>query len=171
MLAAEALDLTGALVDDITLFGRRVSIIAHVDEQAHEHRREAGFQPVIDRTSVAMWEWPEVKAPPSAVSVAAVVTSSSRWQPALSTVSGFGAFGSTVLVLPRDTPPPASCIELAERYGVWVVLASSSGVTVNHRGRTGPVPTARPTTVTKWTNEVVYARLIKDGLLEGSPAR
>ncbi|MGW5715324.1 hypothetical protein ACWEVP_04095 [Amycolatopsis sp. NPDC003865] len=170
-LAVQVLGWRGSLIKNITLFGSRVSVLAQVDEEAHAFRQRTNTPPVTERASVALWEWPELTAPPSAVTLSAVLATGSRWQQGLKAVSGFAGFSSTVLVLPQDTPAPRSCLADAERYGVWVVRGSSSGAVVEHQGRVGPVATARPTTVTRWTEELVYARLIEDGLVEASPAR
>ncbi len=169
-LAIDALGWQGSLVKDITLFGSRVSVLADIDEEAHSLRQQTCTPPVTDRTSVTLWEWPELTAPPSAVTLSAVMTTSTRWQHGMKAVSAFAGFSSTVLILPRDIPAPESCLTTAERYGVWVVRIDSSEAVVDHQGRLGPVTTSRPTTVTRWTEELVYARLIDDGLIEASPA-
>jgi len=171
ILAVDALGWPGILVKGLTLFGSRVSVLAQLDEAAHALRLRTNTPPVTDRSSVALWEWPELPAPPSAVKLSAVLAAGSRWQQGMKVVSGFAGFSSTVLVLPRDQPTPSPCLVAAERYGVWVVRADSAETVVEHRGRVGPVVTARPTTVTRWTEELVYARLIEDDLIEASPAR
>ncbi|NBH06019.1 hypothetical protein [Amycolatopsis sp. SID8362] len=170
-LAVQVLGWQGSLVKDITLFGSRVSVLARVDEEAHAFRQQTNTPPITDRASVALWEWPELTAPPSVVALSAVMATGARWQQGMKAVSGFAGFSSTVLLLTQDTPAPTSCLADAERYGVWVVRAGSSDTVVEHQGRVGPVATARPTTVTRWTEELVYARLIEDGLVEASPAR
>ena len=170
-LAVETLGWSGTLIKDITLFGSQVSVLVHVDEEAHAVRQQRDLPPVTDRTSVALWEWPEVTAPPPVIRLSAFMAASSRWQRGMRAVSGFAGFASTVLLLPQDTSPPESCQATAERYGVWVVRIGRSGATVEQQGRIGPVATARPTTVTRWTEELLYAHLIRDGLVEASPAR
>lgn len=170
-LVVDALGWSGALVKDITLFGSSVSVLAHVVHEAHELRQQTNTPPVVDRPAVAMWEWPEFTAPPSAVRITAIMAISARWQSAMKAVSGFAGFSSTVLILPQDAPASSSCVAMAERYGVWVVRTGCSGAVIDHHGRVGPVATSRPTTVTRWTEELVYARLVQDGLIEASPAR
>lgn len=169
--ALHVLGWSGSLVRNITLFGSRVSVLVQIDEEAHAFRQRTNTPPVPDRASVAIWEWPELTAPPSVVALSAVMATGSRWQQGMKVVSGFAGFSSTVLLLTQDTPAPRSCLADAERYGVWVVRAGSSDTLVEYRGRVGPVATARPTTVTRWIEELVYARLIEDGLLEASKAR
>jgi hypothetical protein len=169
-LAVDGLGWDGALAPSITLFGRQVSVLALVDDEAHAVRLREGLPPVTDRTSVALWEWPELPAPPSVIKLSAIIATGSRWQTAMKAASSFAGFGSTMLVLEQDGAVPQACLTAAERYGVWVVRSRHSGVVVDHRGRVGPVASSRPTTVTRWTEELVYARLIEDGLIEPAPA-
>ncbi len=160
----------GVLASNITLFGKQVSVLALVDGEAHALRLRRGMSPVTDRTSVALWEWPELPAPPAVVSLSAVIATGSSWQSGMKAASGFAGFASTVLVLQQDEAAPQACLTAAERYGVWVLRSRCSGAIVDHRGRVGPVASSRPTTVTRWTEELVYARLLEDGLIEPAPA-
>ncbi|MFF1612925.1 hypothetical protein ACFVYA_34590 [Amycolatopsis sp. NPDC058278] len=169
-IAVDGLGWDGVVVPDITLFGRQVSVLALVDGEAHALRLRQGIAPVTDRTTVALWEWPELSAPPSAARLSAVIATGPRWQTGMTAVSGFAGFASTMLLLEQNDAVPRACLTAAERYGVWVLRSGRSGVVVDHRGRMGPVVSSRPTTVTRWTEELVYARILEDGLIAPAPA-
>jgi hypothetical protein len=113
-----------------------------------------------------MWaEWPEADRVMSAVRLVGFLACGGRWQPAMNRVSGFVGFGSTAIAV--DRAPTERCLTEAHWYGIGVVHADE----VIQPGRIGPVPTARPSVISRWVEELVYQRLIEDGALDvPSPA-
>jgi hypothetical protein len=158
----------------MTLFGQRVAVVAEVDQQAHEQRKASGWRPVTDRMSVALWEWPEHQAemPPSVIALRGVVAYGTRWQRALAAAGGFVGFCSTAIVVEQGHDPNEHCLVTAHLYGVAVLrMAPSDGIPVLvQAGREGPVETARPSSLSRWVEELVYARLLDDGALTASRA-
>lgn len=164
--AVEALGWEGAVVPEIRLLGQRVSVVAAVDHDAHQERLRAGNGPVIDRMSVALWEWPDMQAPAPVVRLIGILAEGSRWQRVMGASGGFIGFCSTAIVLRQRHAPNPHCLLTAQLHGVAVVRSSDDGdVELVQQGRTGPTPAARPTTVSRWLEEIVYARLLQDGQL------
>lgn len=79
--------------------------------------------PVVDRTEIAMWSWPENRssAPSPAVHIAGVLVHGDRWRQAIRTAAGFGGFGSTGVIVDSARQStgydrlPGSDIESARR--------------------------------------------------------
>lgn len=165
--AATALGWGGVVAPGMTLFGQRVGVVAEVDQLAHARRVESGWGPVTDRMSVALWGWSEnqVEVPPSAVRLRGVIACGTRWQRALAAAGGFVGFCSTAIVVEQATFPNEHCLVTAHLYGVSVLrMVPSDGVpAVVQVGRDGPVDTARPSLLSRWVEEMVYARLVDIG--------
>jgi len=170
--AAAALGWDGAVADDMTLFGQRVAVVAKVDRHAHQQRVVSGWGPVTDRMSVALWEWPEHQAvmPPSAVALRGVVARGTRWQRTLAAAGGFVGFCSTAIVVEQNHQPNQHCLMTAHMYGVAVLrMKPNEGVpVVVQAGRNGPVDTARPSLLSRWVEELVYAHLLDRGVITAS---
>ncbi|MCP2170045.1 hypothetical protein [Goodfellowiella coeruleoviolacea] len=170
--AARLLDWDGTVVERMALFGQRVAVVATVDWQAHAARVTAGWGPVTDRMSIAMWEeWAEQHGtvPPPVISLTGVLAQGKGWQRVLSAVGGFVGFGSTAILLHQDHAPNRHCLITAQLHGVAVLRRGTTAddLELLQPGRSGPVPTARPTTVSRWVTELIYERLLADGLLTG----
>jgi hypothetical protein len=168
--AATVLGWDGPVVDGMPLFGHRVAVAAEVDHRAHEQRVASGWGPVTDRMSIAMWEWPEHREsiPPTVVTVRGVMARSTRWQRAMTAASGFVGFGSTAIVVEQGHAVNDHCLVTAHHYGVAVVRVAPILETepeLVQAGRVGPVETARPSSLSRWVEELVYARLLDDGIL------
>jgi len=172
--AAVALGWSGAVAAGMRLFGHDVAVVAEVDQQAHEQRLGTGWGPVTDRMSVALWEWPEHRAtvPPSAVALRGVIAQGQRWQRVLASAVGFIGFCSTAIVLEHAHDPGQHCLLTAHLYGVSVVRLGppEGGPSLVQEGRDGPVETARPSTLTRWVEELVYSRLLEDHMIRTSTA-
>lgn len=170
--AASALGWDGVVVHDMRLFGQRVAVVAEVDRQAHERRLAAGWGPVIDRMSIALWQWPEQRAavPPHVVQLNGIIAGGKRWQRVLASAGGFVGFCSTAILLEQEHVPNRHCLITAHLHGVAVLRSGSEpdSVVLVQSGRQGPVPTARPSVVSRWVDELVYQRLVDDGLLTAS---
>jgi hypothetical protein len=158
----------GVVIGDMTLFGQRVMVVAEVDARAHEERVASGWAPVTDRMSVALWDWPEHRdsMPPSAVSLRGVIARGQRWQRALAAAGGFVGFCSTAIMLDQEREPNQHCLMTAHLRGVAVLTLSRHGEApvLAQAGRVGPVETARPSALSRWVEELVYARLLAGGL-------
>lgn len=168
--AASVQGWDGVVVDDMTLLGLRVAVVAAVDPHVHAARQATGWGPVTDRMTLAMWEdWPEQypDVPPSAVRLVGFLAHRKRWQHALSTAGGFVGFGSTAVLLDGRRPPSQNCTMTCHYYGVGVAWCdpSSGDVELVQAGRVGPVPTARPTAISRWAEEVVYQEILDRGLV------
>jgi hypothetical protein len=170
--AAMVLAWDGVVVEDMRLFSQRVTVVAKIDQDAHQSRIASGWAPVTDRMSIALWKWPEHQAtmPPSAVSLSGVIARGKRWQRVLAAAAGFVGFCSTAIMLEQEHAPNQHCLITAHLDGVAVVRAGvgPQDVVLVQAGRQGPVPTARPSTVSRWVEELVYQRLIEDGVLSAS---
>ncbi|WP_143231448.1 hypothetical protein [Actinosynnema sp. ALI-1.44] len=162
--AVVLLEWDGLIVENMLLFGHSVTVVAVVDQQAHEARLAEGWGPVTDRMSVALWgEWPEhAVVPPPVMSLTGFIARSPRWQRALAIASGFVGFGSTAILLDQDHEPNEHCLIAAHLRGIAVLRSgrSSGDAALVRPGRTGPVPTARPTVVSRWVEELVYERFV-----------
>lgn len=167
--AAAALGWPGHVVADMRLFGRRVTVVAEVDERAHRIRRTNGWPPVTDRMSIALWAWPEHHAtvPPAAVTLSGVLAIGTRWRPTLRAAAGFVGFASTAILLEQPAGADEHCLITAQLHGIAVLRAAPSSPQVDliQPGRVGPVPAARPSVVSRWVEELVYQRLLDDDRL------
>jgi len=170
-LAAVALGWRGLVVEGVSLFGERVTIVAGVNQGAHEQRVTSGWGPVVDRMSVAMlWEWPEYRAVVSPVTVEGVLARGRRWQRALAKAGGFVGFCSTAILLDQEYEPNQHCLVTAHWYGVSVLRLAQGVPVLVQPGRDGPVETARPSALSRWVEELVYARLLQDSRITLSEA-
>lgn len=170
--AVALLEWDGLVVENMLLFGHSVAVVAAVDRQAHEARLVEGLGPVTDRMSVALWgEWSEyVVIPPPVVSLTGFIARSPRWQRALAVAGGFVGFGSTAILLDQDHEPNEHCLIAAHLRGIAVLRSgpSSGEVALVRPGQTGPVPTARPTAVSRWVEELVYERFVNSDCFAAS---
>ncbi|WP_367127421.1 hypothetical protein [Saccharothrix sp. HUAS TT1] len=167
LLEAAAVELgwSGAVLPRLRLFEDVVSVFVELDHEVHAARCAASAGPVVDRTAVAMWSWPEYKdsAPKPAVRLGGVLAQGSRWQRSLRAAARFGGFGSTAVIVDTVRAPGEECLLNAQVRGVGVVWRSPDGeVRLVGPGRIGPVATARPTVVSRWLNEVLYERLLAE---------
>lgn len=161
--AARLLGWSGEVLPDTMLLGDRVTVVAIVDHEVHARRLARGWGPVVDRTAVAMWSWPENRssAPERAVRVEGILADGDRWQRTVDKAADFGGFGSTAVVTGSAEPPSELCLLTAQLHGVGVVWRAPDGsLSLASPGRVGPVPTARPTVVSRWVEELVYERYL-----------
>lgn len=164
--AVTALGWHGAVLPPVALLGRRVVVVAELIEDAHTERVEAGWVPVLDRTTVSTWDWPELqqKVPPVAARLVGVIASARHWRTGLFGVTAFAGMCATAMVLPADVARDGECRRAAQRYGVSVVAtAEGNDVDLVQPGRPGPATTTRPSVATRWVNEVIYERLLAHG--------
>ncbi|WP_052120791.1 hypothetical protein [Amycolatopsis sp. MJM2582] len=167
--AAKVLKWPGITIDEMQLFSQRVAVVAEVDSHAHDERVASGWGPVTDRMAVALWEWEESRAtmPPAVVTLRGVIARGQRWQRVLAAAGGFVGFCSTAILLDQSHEPNQHCLMTAHMHGIAVLRSSQPGECPHlaQVGRVGPVATARPSTLSRWVEELVYARLLDDDLL------
>lgn len=167
--AAAALGWDGVVLPPLMLLGRRVVVVAELIGSAHTQRVSTGWGPVTDRTSVSTWNWPELAhtAPPPAVRLRGILAPARHWRTGLTAAVPFGGLCATALLLPADVARGARCLREADRFGPAVVATAGlsdvdpDAVDVVQAGRPGPLPSARPTPVSRWVHEVVYEQLLE----------
>lgn len=162
-LAVLALGWHGTVLPPISLLGRRVVVVAELVSSAHTERVAAGWPPVLDRTTVSTWDWPEMQqqVPPPAARLVGVIAAARHWRTGLFGASAFSGICATATVLPADVARSAECRRAAERFGVSVVAtAEGDDVDLVQPGRPGPAGIARCSAASRWVNEVIYERLL-----------
>lgn len=163
-VAAE-LGWQGAVLQPMTVLGRRVIMVAELLPEVHRDRCLRGWAPVTDRLSVAMWAWPELAgtAPEPAVRIRGVIASARHWRTALIAATPFAGLAPTALLLPPGPAREPHCLAQAEFYGAAVVAtADRDRVDLVQPGRHGRLATAGSTTISRWVHEVVYDRLVAE---------
>lgn len=164
--AARVLSWPGIVLPRVRAFGDVITVVAELDDEVHAERMRSGWGPVTDRTTIEMWSWPENAdiRPSAAMRVVGVLVSGGRWQRNLKIASSYGGFGSTALITESARNPPENCLLNAHYRGVGVVWRPRDGNTVlASPGRVGPVPTARPTVISRWFEELVYEIALTTG--------
>lgn len=168
-LAAEAvaqLGWRGALLPRLTLFGRRVYVVARLRPEAHAERIATGIGPVTDRASVSTWVWPELAdtAPPAAAQIVGVLAVARHWRTGLAATVPFARYGEAAVVLPTSATLSHdyvdNCLPRARAYGLAVVTADDNSVVgLDLEGRTERVVLGDDA-VSRWVNEMVYEQLV-----------
>jgi len=165
-VAADVLGWRGIVLPRVHAFGDVITVVAELDDEVHADRVRSGWPPVTDRTTIAMWSWPEHAdtRPAAAMRVVGVLASGARWQQSVKLAARYGGFGSTALITESARKPSQNCLLHAQYRGVGVVWFQRDGaMTLASPGRVGPVPTARPTDISRWFEEVVYACALRTG--------
>lgn len=173
-LAAAAVDTLGwdgVRLPEMTLLGRHVVVVARMRVAAHAERLCFGAEPVVDRTTVATWVWPEFAhcAPPPAVDIVGVLGVARHWRTGLASVGPFARFCNAAVVVPWSVAMTqdylSRCLPRARRYGVSVLTADPDGETnldqsVQQAGVSHAGGDAESCVLTRWMNELVYQRLL-----------
>lgn len=162
--AADALGWCGVVLAPETLLGRRVAVVAELIPEVHERRAAAGWGPVCDRTSVAMWDWPEMRhrAPAPAVRLSGVIAPGRHWRTGLAAAVGFAGLCPAAVLLPAEAARDGECSSYAEHFGLAVVASACApsgpevDVDVVREGRCA----ARRAAMGRWVHEVVYERVL-----------
>ncbi|MEU6641434.1 hypothetical protein ABZ863_02680 [Saccharomonospora sp. NPDC046836] len=168
-LAAEAaaqLGWDGVLLPQLTLFGRRVYVVARLRAEAHAERIALGIGPVTDRASVATWTWPELaaSAPPAAAEIVGVLAVARHWRTGLAATVPFARYGDAAMVLPRAATLSHdyvdNCLPRTRAYGLAVVTADENAIVdLDVSGRSERI-TLGEDAVSRWVNEAVYEQLL-----------
>jgi hypothetical protein len=164
--AAERLGWNGLVLPQLTLLGRKVFVVAELLPDAHAERLCFGCGPVVDRTTVATWVWPELagQVPPAAVRIVGVLAVAKHWRTGLASAVPFALHGNAAVVLPSSVALTddylTNCLPRARRYGVSIITADPDGtVSLDLAGTQDHISTEQ-TAVTRWVNEVVYEQVL-----------
>lgn len=164
--AAPLLGWQGTVLPQLTLFGRRVFVVARLRPEAHAERIATGLRPMTDRATVATWAWPEFSrmAPPPAVHIAGVLAVARHWRTGMAATVPFARYGEAAMVLPSAATLSHdyvdNCLPRARMYGLGVVAADENAkvdldVTCgDDRINLGSDE------VWRWVHEVAYERLL-----------
>lgn len=166
-LAVGALNWHGNILSPVKLLGRRIVPVAELVPEAHAERLCVGSEPVLDRTEIATWVWPEMedRVPPPAARITGVLAPARHWRTALTAAVPFARFASTAIVVPRWVSDAddflSTCLIRARQFGIAVLSADENSVRVELDGRCfEDAPPVEHTAVSRWVNEVVYDELL-----------
>ncbi len=166
-LAVGALGWQGSILPPVKLLGRRVVPVAELVPEAHAERLCVGSGPVLDRTEIATWVWPEMddRVPPPAAKITGVLAPARHWRTALTAAVPFARFATTAIVVPRSVSDAedfvSTCLIRARQFGIAVLSVDERSVRTELDGRSfEDAPPVEHTAVSRWVNEVAY-----DGLL------
>jgi hypothetical protein len=155
----DVLGWSGVLVPEVKVLGVRADLVVRIDHAAHVARRASGHGPVLDRDVLATWEWPESSfRAPEVVSLVGAVGVGTTWRRALAAAVRLHGFCSTAVVVEEDDE---ECRLECAYLGVGLVAAGR----LVDSGHTGRSPRAHRRTLDRWLEELVYERLIDDGVL------
>ncbi|OQO91220.1 hypothetical protein B1813_14490 [Saccharomonospora piscinae] len=164
--AAPLLGWQGTVLPQLTLFGRRVFVVARLRPDAHAERIATGLRPVTDRATVATWTWPELArvAPPPAVHIAGVLAVARHWRTGMAAAVPFARYGEAAMVLPTSITMSHDyvdhCLPRARMYGIGTVAADENA-TVDLDVTCGEDRIMLgDDEVWRWVHEVAYERLL-----------
>lgn len=166
-LSVSALGWSGSVLPPVKILGRHVVPVAELVPDAHAERLCNGCAPVLDRTEIATWSWPEMqgRVPSPAARISGILAPARHWRSALTAAVPFARFTSTAIVLPStavlDRDFQQSCPPRARQFGVTALAADTESVQVVLPGRSfDDAPPTEPTAVSRWINEVIYQQLL-----------
>lgn len=164
--AVAALGWVGTVLPEMTLFGRRVCLVADLLADVHAERICLGQEPVTDKASVSTWAWPELagRVPEPAVRIVGAVAVARHWRTGLANAVPFLRYGEAAMVLPTSAVLThdylANCLPRTRAYGVAVASAEPDGqVQVDLPAR---AERAVPETdsLYRWVSELAYDRIL-----------
>lgn len=165
--SAGELGWSGSVLPPVKLLGRRVVPIAELVPDAHAERLCNGCGPVLDRTEIATWVWPEMegRVPRPAARLTGMLAPARHWRSALTAAVPFARFTSAAIVVPKavtdGTDFVSTCLIRARQFGIAVLSADQDQVYVELAGRSfDDAPPVEHTAVSRWVNEVVYEQLL-----------
>ncbi|WP_199430693.1 hypothetical protein [Qaidamihabitans albus] len=163
---AAQLGWDGVLLPELTLFGRRVFVVARLRTEAHAERIAMGVGPVTDRATVSTWTWPELAptAPAQAAEIVGVLAVARHWRTGMAATVPFARYGDAAMVLPATATLSHdyvdNCLPRARIYGLAVVAADTDAVVdLDLAGRSERMLFAEDA-VSRWVNEMVYEQLL-----------
>ncbi len=165
--AAATLGWSGVVLPEMTLFGRRVCLVAELKADVHAERICLGQDPVTDRASVSTWAWPELRGrvPEPAVTVVGAIAVARHWRTGLANAVPFLRYGDAAMVLPTSAVLThdylANCLPRARAYGVGVVSAEPGGqVDLDLPARQDRAD-AEVDALYRWVSELAYDRILE----------
>jgi hypothetical protein len=164
--AVPLLGWQGTVLPQLTLFGRRVFVVARLRPDAHAERIAMGLRPVTDRTTVATWLWPELErsAPPPAVHIAGVLAVARHWRTGMAATVPFARYGEAALVLPTAAAMSHDYVDnflpRARMYGLGVVTADEVANLDLDLACGDDRLTLGEDAVWRWVHEVAYEQLL-----------
>ncbi|MGH3440298.1 MAG: hypothetical protein ACRDRN_28140 [Sciscionella sp.] len=164
--AVNKLGWQGVVLPEMTMLGRRVVVVARLRTVAHAERLCFGAEPVVDRTTVSTWVWPEfaASAPPQAVDIVGVLGVARHWRTALASAAPFARFCDAGIVLPWSVAMTqdylSQCLPRARGYGVSVLTADPDGAAnLDQPAKREPVEQEQGALL-RWISELVYQRVL-----------
>ncbi|SDC78724.1 hypothetical protein [Actinokineospora iranica] len=172
--AVGALNWPGVVLPEMTLFGRRVCLVAELKADVHAERICLGQEPVTDRASVATWAFPELhgRVPEPAVRVVGAIAVARHWRTGLANAVPFLRFGDAAMVLPTSAVLThdylANCLPRARAYGVAIVSAEPDAqVDLDLPGRQDRAfPEADA--LYRWVSELAYDQILETATVPSS---
>ncbi|MDV6010898.1 hypothetical protein [Haloechinothrix sp. LS1_15] len=172
--AASALGWNGEVLTEARVLGRKIHMVARLRPEAHAERIANDYGPVIDRTEVATWTWPELAdvAPSPAVDITGVVVVTRHWRTALASVVPFARYFDAAIVLPAEAAVTHdyvdNCLPRARAYGVS--LLTVDGDEHVHRDLSGSTERIMLGTdpISRWCQELAYEQILDATDLEAS---
>ncbi|EIE97067.1 hypothetical protein [Saccharomonospora glauca] len=164
--AAPLLGWQGTVLPQLTLFGRRVFVVARLRPEAHAERIATGLRPVTERATVATWTWPEMSriAPPPAVHIAGVLAVARHWRTGMAAAVPFARYGEAAMVLPTSATMSHdyvdNCLPRARMYGLGVVAADENAKVDLDLTCGDDHLNLGEDEVWRWVHEVAYERLL-----------
>lgn len=166
-MSVAALGWSGTVLPPLKLLGRHIVPVAELVPDAHAERLCVGCGPVLDRTEIATWAWPEMenRVPPPAARISGVLAPARHWRSALTAAVPYARFTNAAIVVPQEAALTedfrTACPFRAQQFGITVLAANSDSVRLVLPGRSfEDSPPVEPTAVSRWINEVIYEQLL-----------
>ncbi|MGH3950234.1 MAG: hypothetical protein ACRDSE_14095 [Pseudonocardiaceae bacterium] len=171
--AAAQLGWSGIVLPEMLILGRKVHLVVRLRTDVHAERIATGMGPVIDRTAVATWTWPELagSAPAEAVEIVGVLAVARHWRTALAWAVPFARYSPAAMVLPASVAMSHdyvnNCLPRARAYGLAVLTANDAEAdapdgAVVERDVVGKADSAilAADAISRWINELAYEQLL-----------
>lgn len=164
--AAAQVGWHGVVLPEMTLLGRKVHVVARLRTDIHAERIATDMGPVIDRTTVSTWSWPELAhtAPAPAVAVTGVLAVTRHWRTALAWAVPFSRYFSAGMVLPSSIALSHdyvnNCLPRARAYGLSVLSVDEDGMVERDLAGSQDRVVLADDAISRWLNELVYERLL-----------
>lgn len=167
--AVEALGWGSVIAPRRRLLGADVYPVVEVNQAAHLIRKIQGQPPMLDRDTLAIWEWPEAEniRAPEVIKLRGGLSSLRSWHGALTGAARLRGLCSAAIVVDAAAGiQDSDCVLECKLRGVGVVEADSTGgMRVVEPAQPGRAPQAHRRTLDRWVEELVYQDLIDAGFL------
>lgn len=171
--AAAQLGWNGVVLPEMTLLGRKVHVVARLRADTHAERIATGMGPVIDRTAVSTWLWPEMAhtAPAQGAEILGVLAVARHWRTTLAWAVPFSRYHNAAMVLPGSIAMSHdyvnNCLPRARAYGLGILTVDDAAVVRPDLAASPERTILADDEISRWINELVYERLIA---LDEAPA-